>query len=145
MRVVVQRVRHASVRIEGVHPQEIGQGLAILVGIKRGDTREVARSLADRILNLRIFPNQTQNLDRSVLEIQGELLVVSQVTLYGNCEQGRRPDLTEAAPPPEARVVYEAFVQALAQSGLTVKTGHFGAMMLVTIKNDGPVTFLLEQ
>ncbi len=116
----------------------------MLVGIKNGDTPSDAEFLAQKCLNLRIFEDQQGKLNLSVLEIKGEILAVSQFTLYGETRKGRRPSFTEAAPPQVAQPLYQDFVEALRKSGLQVKTGAFGKHMLVDIHNDGPVTLIIE-
>lgn len=144
MRVVVQRVSEARVRIDGEVVGEIGVGLLALVGVKAGDGPREIEFLADKLLNLRIFPDDAQKRNRSVTDIGGGILVVSQFTLYGDCRKGRRPSFIDAAGPDIAIPVYEAFVERLRASGLTIQTGRFGAMMSVELVNDGPVTLILD-
>lgn len=122
----------------------VGRGLNLLVGIADSDTEAELEWMARKCLELRIFPDANGKFDRSVLDIQGELLVVSQFTLYGDCRKGRRPSFDKAAAPAIAESLYNQFVEKLQQSGLKVETGKFGAMMQVSIENDGPVTLLLE-
>jgi len=143
MRVVVQRVARGSVAVEG-QKREIGQGLVILLGVGQGDKEEDGEYLANKILNLRIFEDEDGKLNLSVQNIQGDLLVVSQFTLYGDCRKGRRPSFVEAAPPEKAKALYENFVEKLKASGLKVETGVFQADMLIEIHNNGPVTMLLD-
>ncbi|WP_448571686.1 D-aminoacyl-tRNA deacylase [Trichothermofontia sp.] len=146
MRVIVQRVTASSVAIAGEVVGEIGRGLNLLVGIAATDTEAELDWMARKCLDLRLFPSTTH--DRwaySVQEIQGELLVISQFTLYGDGRKGRRLAFDRAAAPDRAQALYEAFVVKLRASGLKVATGVFGAMMAVTILNDGPVTLLLER
>lgn len=146
MRVVVQRVRSSSVVVDGAVIGEIGQGLNLLVGIAPADTTAELAWMARKCLDLRLFPRAgSDRWELSVREIQGELLVVSQFTLYGDCRKGRRPSFDQAAPPDQAEALYDQFVAMLRESGLSVKTGKFGAMMQVAIDNDGPVTLLLER
>lgn len=145
MRALVQRVSRAGVNIEGETVVHIGPGLAILLGVKRGDSPEEADFLAAKIAHLRIFPDGEGKMNRSVLEAGGEALVVSQFTLYADTRKGRRPSFEEAAPPEVAEPLVEHFIQRLAQEGLPVSTGRFRAHMLVEIHNDGPVTILLER
>ncbi len=145
MRIVVQRVAWARVQVEGKTVSQIGPGLLLLVGIGRGDTEESLRWLANKALNLRIFEGERGRMDRSVLEVGGEILVVSQFTLYGDVQKGRRPSFEEAAPPEEAEPLFQRFVEELKRSGLKVKQGVFQARMLVELANDGPVTFVLER
>jgi len=122
----------------------IGPGLLILLGVSRADTQAGADWLASKCLQLRVFPDDVGQMNRSVLETRGDLLVVSQFTLYGDCRKGRRPSFDGAAPPDAAVPLYERFVAALEASGLRVGTGKFGATMRVSLVNEGPVTFLVE-
>jgi len=144
MRAVVQRVSQASVSIEGKIVGEIGKGLVVLLGVKNGDTEDDAKYLADKCLNLRIFADEQSKFNRSALDIQGEILVVSQFTLYGDTRKGRRPSFVDAAPPEVSNPLYESFISYLKPSGLKIASGEFGAMMLVEIYNDGPVTVIIE-
>ena len=144
MRVVAQRVSHAKVLIDGETVSQIGRGLLLLVGVKNDDAPADAEFLAQKCLNLRVFEDQQGKLNLSVLEIKGEILAVSQFTLYGDTRKGRRPSFTEAASPQAAQSLYQKFVEGLRKSGLTVKTGAFGKHMLVEIHNDGPVTLIME-
>jgi D-tyrosyl-tRNA(Tyr) deacylase len=144
MRIVLQRVKQAHVDIAGETVGAIGRGVVIFVGITHGDRREVADYLADRIVHLRIFPDDEGRMNRSILEVEGAFLVVSQFTLYGNCKKGRRPSFVEAARPEQARELYEYFVERLRLSNRPVETGVFQAEMEVHISNDGPVTFILD-
>lgn len=144
MRAVVQRVKKAAVTVDGKLVGAIGHGLVILLGVKNGDTEADARFLADKCLNLRIFADDAGKFNRSVLDVQGELLAISQFTLYGDARKGRRPSFTDAAPPQISEPLYEKFIAYLNQGGLPVATGIFGAMMVVEIHNDGPVTIILE-
>ncbi|HEY9816256.1 MAG TPA: D-aminoacyl-tRNA deacylase [Candidatus Obscuribacterales bacterium] len=146
MRVLLQRVTASQVRVDGDVVGQIGRGLNLLVGIAPSDTPAELDWMARKCLDLRIFPSdESAKGDRSVLDLGGELLVVSQFTLYGNCRKGRRPSYDQAAPPEQAQVLYNQFVDRLRQSGLRVETGQFGAMMQVSIENDGPVTLWLER
>lgn len=146
MRVVVQRVIASQVRVAGEVVGEIGRGLNLLVGIAPTDTAAELDWMARKCLDLRLFPSPgSDRWDQSVQEIQGEILVVSQFTLYGDCRKGRRPSFDKAAPPAQAEALYDQFVERLSTSGLRVETGQFGAMMQVEIVNDGPVTLLLER
>lgn len=144
MRAVVQRVTKASVSIDKKVVGEISKGLVILLGVKNSDTEDDARFLADKCVNLRIFADAAGKFNLSALEVGGELLAISQFTLYGDSRKGRRPSFIEAAPPEISKPLYEKFVTYLQASGLKVATGEFGAMMLVEIHNDGPVTIILE-
>ncbi len=146
MRVVVQRVTSSQVTVDGVVVGAIGRGLNLLVGISSTDTDAELEWMARKCLELRLFPaNEGGRFDQSVQEISGELLVISQFTLYGDCRKGRRPSFDRAAAPPTAEALYDQFVAKLRASGLKVETGKFGAMMQVAIENDGPVTILLER
>jgi D-tyrosyl-tRNA(Tyr) deacylase len=148
MRVVIQRVKSSQVEVAGVVIGKIGLGLNLLVGIADSDTEAELDWMARKCLDLRLFPDTDSSNDRwekSVQEIRGELLVISQFTLYGDCRKGRRPSFTRSAAPESAKQLYEQFVDKLRQSGLRVETGEFGAMMQVSIENDGPVTLLLER
>ena len=144
VRAVVQRVTEASVRVAGETVGSIGRGLVVLLGVAAGDTEADADSLADKVLNLRVFPDDAGQMNRSVLEVSGGLLVVSQFTLLGDARRGRRPSYIEAAPPEEADRLYQHFVSRLKPSGLEVATGVFRAMMDVALVNQGPVTILLD-
>lgn len=144
MRAVVQRVSEASVRVDGALVGAIGPGLAVLLGVQVGDGEADAAALADKVLNLRVFPDGEGQMNRSVLELGGGLLVVSQFTLLGDARKGRRPSYLEAARPEEADRLYGGFVDELRRSGLSVATGVFRAMMDVALVNHGPVTILLD-
>ncbi len=144
MRVLVQRVSRARVLVEGLVRGEIGQGLVLLVGIHQADAPEAARFCAEKCAHLRIFADEQGRMNRSVLEVGGRVLAISQFTLYGDCRRGRRPGFTGAAPPAQAGPLYEQFIRELEGVGLAVERGVFGAHMLVEIHNDGPVTLLVE-
>jgi len=144
VRAVVQRVAEASVRVAGEVVGSIGPGLVVLLGVGVGDAEADAESLADKVLNLRVFPDEAGQMNRSVLDVSGGLLVVSQFTLLGDARRGRRPSYIEAAPPEEADRLYQHFVSRLRPSGLEVATGVFRAMMDVALVNQGPVTILLD-
>jgi len=143
MRVLIQRVKRGGVKTGGIH-NAIGRGLVVLLGVGKDDAEADADLLAEKTANLRIFPNEAGKFDRSLLDIKGEALVVSQFTLYGDASKGRRPDFTAAAAPAEADRLYNNFVGALRARGLPVKTGVFAADMEVEIINDGPVTIWLD-
>ena len=144
MRAVVQRVARASVGVEGRVVAEIGAGLLVLLGVARGDTEADAVQLAQRIAHLRVFPDGAGQMNLSLKETGGALLVVSQFTLLGDCRRGRRPSYVEAAPPEEAVRLYDHFVFLARQDGLPVEQGVFRAMMDVELVNRGPVTLLLD-
>lgn len=144
MKVVLQRVKNAHVEVVGATVGAIGRGLVVLLGVARTDNRQDADYLVDKIVHLRIFPDEAGRMNRSILEIGGALLVVSQFTLYGDCKKGRRPSFDEAAPGEQARELYEYFVSQLKSSNIIVETGVFQAEMQVHLVNDGPVTIVLE-
>lgn len=144
MRAVVQRVSRAKVTVGGVVSGEIGAGLMILLGVGREDTAEVAAALAEKTANLRIFEDENEKMNRSLLDVKGSALVVSQFTLYGDARGGRRPSFISAAPPELAKALYEEFCEALRKLGVNVGTGIFQAMMSVELVNEGPVTILLD-
>jgi D-tyrosyl-tRNA(Tyr) deacylase len=144
VRAVVQRVSEASVRVEGEMVSHIGPGLLVLLGVGQGDAEPDADSLAEKTLNLRIFADETGQMNRSVLDTGGEILVVSQFTLYGDARKGRRPSYVEAAAPAVASRLYERYLARLRPSGLRVETGVFRALMDVALVNQGPVTLLLD-
>jgi len=137
-------VTSASVTVDGARVAAIGPGLLVLLGVRKGDTAAMAGALAARTAVLRIFRDDAGKMGRALADVGGAVLVVSQMTLYGDTSRGRRPSFDEVAPGPESRPLYEAYVAALRQAGLPVETGVFGAMMDVALVNDGPVTFLLE-
>ena len=144
MRFVIQRVTRASVRIDGKLVAEIGTGLLVLVGIAPGDSPAQADYMAGKLVNLRIFPDREGRMNRSALDANASLLLVSQFTLYGDCRKGRRPSFDGAAPPEMARELYEYVVARVREHGLVTETGVFQADMAVELVNDGPVTLLLD-
>jgi D-tyrosyl-tRNA(Tyr) deacylase len=144
MRIVLQRVKRASVSIDGTQTGRIESGILILIGIHKDDTAAQADCLADKCVNLRIFADKDGKMNRSLLDSGGGALIVSQFTLYGNCEKGRRPSFTNAAVPAKANELYEYFVTKMKTLCPAVATGVFGAMMDVELVNDGPVTFVLD-
>ncbi|MEM9219488.1 MAG: D-aminoacyl-tRNA deacylase [Cyanobacteria bacterium P01_F01_bin.150] len=150
MKVVVQRVRSSRVEVQGKAIGSIGKGLNILVGIAKGDTEAEIEWMAQKCLNLRVFPEDAsdmakQRLSQSIQDIQGDILAISQFTLYGDCRKGRRPSFDQSANPSTAEQLYQYFISCLRKSGLTVETGEFGASMQVFIENDGPVTLVIER
>ena len=144
MRAVVQLVKKASVTVNESIISEIGSGLVILLGVHKNDTPKDAKTLAEKIAHLRIFPDQGKLMNLSVLDVGGEILVVSQFTLYGDCRKGRRPSYSEAAPPELAEELYEMFISETAKLNIPVSSGRFQAMMNVQLVNQGPVTLLLD-
>src|ERR1700756_4482688 len=144
MRAVVQRVSRAKVSVEGRVTGEICAGLMILLGVGREDTPAVAAGLAEKTANLRIFEDENERMNRSLLDVKGAALVVSQFTLYGDARGGRRPSFIAAAAPEQAKALYEEFCEALRKLGVPVATGTFQAMMSVELVNEGPVTILLD-
>ena len=144
MRFLIQRVSRASVRVEGGLVAGIESGILALIGIARTDTAKDADYLADKLVNLRIFPDIEGRMNRSALETGAQLLLVSQFTLYGDCSKGRRPGFDAAASPEAARDLYDYIVRKVSEKGLITRTGVFQAHMEVELVNDGPVTFLLE-
>ncbi|MCM2273136.1 MAG: D-aminoacyl-tRNA deacylase [candidate division Zixibacteria bacterium] len=144
MRTVIQRVKEAEIWIDSERFSQIDRGLLILFGCRHGDQEGSTVWLAEKILNLRIFEDAEQKMNLSLLEISGQIMVVSQFTLYADSRKGRRPAFTEAMEPVEAERLYNAFVARIRSSGLTTQTGVFGAKMEVKLTNDGPVTILLD-
>jgi D-tyrosyl-tRNA(Tyr) deacylase len=144
VRAVVQRVREASVAVSGEVVAAVGPGFLVLLGIGRGDDPTGAKRLAERIARLRVFADDEGRFDRSLLDVEGACLVVSQFTLIADTRRGNRPSFTDAAQPEEAEPVYEALCEALRELGVPVRTGVFGARMDVSLVNDGPVTIILE-
>src|SRR5947209_1534901 len=142
MRVIIQRVTRAGVHIDGSQPQTIGPGLVVLVGIAHSDTEKDADFLVAKIAGLRIFSDEQGKMNRSLLDTEGELLIVSNFTLYGDCRKGRRPSFDLAAPPERARALYDYFVACARRTCPVVKTGVFQAHMSVQIENSGPVTLI---
>lgn len=145
MRVVLQRVRYGRVKVNERTVAEIGPGMVILLGIGPDDGEEQARYLVNKIANLRIFEDQEGKINRSLLDVGGEAMVVSQFTLYADTRKGRRPSFTDAAPPDVASPLVERFAALMEQQGVPTQTGEFGAHMLVEIANDGPVTIWMER
>lgn len=144
MRAVIQRVKSSSVTVGDDLIGKIGKGLLVLLGVATSDKIDDAKYLADKIVNLRIFEDEDHKLNRSLIDMGGEMLVVSQFTLLGDCKKGRRPSFVKAAPPELANELYQQFVERVRQKGVTVKTGRFQTMMEVSLINDGPVTLIVE-
>ncbi len=144
MRAVVQRVSTASVFSDGEMLGSISEGLVVLLGVKRGDTESEAAWLAEKIVHLRIFADEFGKMNCSLADIGGEMLIVSQFTLYGDCRKGRRPGYSDAAAPTEAEPLYERFIDWVKKQGIRTASGQFQAMMQVALTNDGPVTLLVD-
>ncbi len=145
MKIVLQRVKLAAVEVEQNIVGEIEQGVCLFVGIERGDTQQEADYLANKIIELRIFPDDKQKMNLSLLDIQGEVLAVSQFTLAGSVRKGRRPSFDNAEEPEKAEKLFRYFIDLIKQKGVKVETGIFGALMEIRLVNDGPVTFILEK
>lgn len=144
MRAVVQRVTSSSVSVDGKVIGAIGRGFNVLIGIAKDDTMDDLNYIKDKIVNLRVFQDENDKMNLSLLDVEGEILAISQFTLYGDCRKGRRPNFMEALGGDEAVKLYDEFVKMLKATGLKVETGEFGADMKVEIHNDGPVTILLD-
>ena len=144
MRAIVQRVTAAAVTVAGEPVGRIGPGLVLLVGVRHGDSPAAARWLAEKVAHLRIFADDESKFNRSVLDVGGSILLISQFTVYGDCRKGRRPNFTAAAPPDVAAPLLDTLAEELRNRGLPVETGEFGAMMQVALTNDGPVTVLVD-
>ena len=144
MRLLIQRVNHASVKVDGEVIGNIGKGFLVLVGIGQNDTREIADKYMKKMLGLRIFEDENEKLNLSLMDIKGEILSISQFTLYANCKKGRRPSFLDAAKPEISKPLYEYFNKALENAGVHTETGIFGAMMKVSLINDGPTTIILD-
>ena len=144
MRAVVQRVTYSSVEVDGEIVGEINKGFNVLLGISKEDTEEDMKYIKDKIVNLRVFSDENDKMNLSLLDIKAELLLISQFTLYGDARKGRRPNFMNALGGEEAKKFYDKFIEMMKETGLKVQTGIFGADMKVDIKNDGPVTILLD-
>lgn len=144
MKILIQRVKQASVTIENTLYSQINKGYLIFLGIEKEDSEDKIEWLVNKILNLRIFENDEEKMTHSIIDVQGEILLVSQFTLCGNCKKGNRPSFDNAMSPKDAQILYEKFINVLSEN-ITVKTGSFGAMMDIALINDGPVTFMLEK
>ncbi len=145
MRIVAQRVSRARVTVEGCETGAIGPGFVLLVGFGKDDTEDELAFWADKCIHLRVFPDSEGKLNRSLTDVSGEILAISQFTLYGDVKKGRRPSFTEAATPDMAEALYNRFLSMLRERGVRVSTGRFGARMEVEIHNSGPVTLILER
>jgi len=144
MKILIQRVDRASVSINNKLFSEIGEGILAFVGIEKGDAEEVIEKGAKKVVNLRIFSDENDKMNKSLIDISGEMLIVSQFTLCGNCKKGTRPSFDNSAPPEIANNLYEKFVKEVSNLGIKTQTGQFGAMMKVDLINNGPVTFMIE-
>ncbi len=144
MRAVIQRVKQSAVAVDDREVACIGSGLLVLLAVNRGDTDNDATYMAEKTAGLRIFEDATGKMNRSLIDIGGEMLVISQFTLYGDCRKGRRPSFIEAAPPDLAERLYDRFISVVKEKELRVQTGRFGAAMSVSLVNDGPVTLIVE-
>lgn len=145
MKFVVQRVLQSNVEVDNKVVGKINKGYMVLIGIKQTDTKEIADYLINKLINLRIFEDENQKLNLSIKDVNGELLLISQFTLYGDCRNGNRPSFIEAAKPKQAKELYEYIVQKCKETVCKVETGIFGADMKVSLENDGPVTIILEK
>lgn len=145
MKALVQKVKYASVTINSELYSRIGNGLLVFLGVEKGDSEENALNLAKKLAALRIFQDENEKMNRSILDVKGEMLVVSQFTLCGDCKKGTRPSFDKSAPPEIAEKLYEKFVSYIKAENIPVKTGKFRAMMDVELLNNGPVTFLIEK
>lgn len=145
MRAVIQRVLSAQVEVEGACVGKINEGLLVYLGVGQGDSEQQVATLADKLIHLRLFPNEKGQMHFSISEHTQELLIISQFTLYANMDKGRRPDFFQAADPEVAQRLYELFIESLKSKGLKVESGHFGAYMKIASVADGPVTLILER
>ena len=145
MKALIQRVKSASVTIDGLLYSKIGQGLLVFLGVEKGDDNLNAEKLADKLSKLRIFEDENEKMNHSILDSEGEMLIVSQFTLCGDCKKGTRPSFDKSAPPKIANELYEYFISQVKSFNIPVQTGKFGAMMDVELINDGPVTFMVEK
>jgi len=144
MKILLQRVTQSQVDVDNQTVGKISNGFLVLLGVGQGDTTLHAGSLVEKIIKLRIFEDEDGKMNKDITEVGGEMLVVSQFTLYANCKKGNRPSFVEAAPPDEAKKLYEYFVKKIKEKGISVATGQFAAHMYVELVNDGPVTLILE-
>ena len=141
MKILIQRVKEASVKVDSELVSEIGQGILVFIGVEKSDSGENVEKAVKKVLNLRIFPDDNGKMNKSLIDIQGEMLIVSQFTLCGDCKKGTRPSFDNSARPEIAQKLYEEFVNNIKNAGIKTGTGIFGAMMDVSLINDGPVTF----
>lgn len=141
MKILIQRVKEASVKVDSELVSEIGQGILVFIGVEKSDSGENVEKAVKKVLNLRIFPDDNGKMNKSLMDIQGEMLIVSQFTLCGDCKKGTRPSFDNSARPEIAQKLYEEFVNNIKNAGIKTGTGIFGAMMDVSLINDGPVTF----
>ncbi len=144
MKAVIQRVKYASVKVDSVEIGKCGQGFLILLGVGNEDSQKDVEVLGNKIMKLRVFEDEEGKMNRSIQEIGGEMLIISQFTLYADCRKGNRPSFTKAAPPSVSKPLYEAFVEMIRKTGIHAECGEFGADMKVELLNDGPVTIVLE-
>ena len=144
MKALIQRVKQATVTINNEIYSSIGFGILALICVEKGDTIDNANKMADKLSKLRIFEDENEKMNKSITDVQGEMLIVSQFTLAGDCKKGTRPSFDKAAPPDEAKKLYEDFVSIMKSKNIPVKTGQFQAMMDISLINNGPVTFMLE-
>ncbi len=145
MKALIQRVKRASVTIDGEVYSKIGHGLLIFLGVEKGDERSNAENLAEKLVKLRVFEDENEKMNYSILDVSGEMLIVSQFTLCGDCKKGTRPSFDKSAPPDIANELYEYFVTQIKTLNVPSQTGKFAAMMDVELINDGPVTFMVEK
>ncbi len=143
MKLLIQRVKNASVTIDNKLYSAINQGMLVFVGIEKGDTIEIIEKYAKKAVNLRVFPDENGKMNRSLVDVNGEMLIVSQFTLCGDCRKGTRPSFDNSAPSDTANMLYEAFISEIQKYQIKTQTGKFGAMMDVELINDGPVTFMI--
>ena len=144
MRAIIQKVKEARATFEGEILGEIETGLCVLLGVKTGDTEKESEWMAEKLVNLRVFGDESEKLNHSLLDVKGEMLLISQFTVYGECRKGRRPSFTEAAPPGDAKRLYELTIAKVKDYGVPVKTGMFQTHMVIEIVNDGPVTLIID-
>lgn len=145
MKLVVQRVANAKVEVDNKIIGKINKGFLVLLGVTHEDTKETADFLVSKLINLRVFTDENYKMNLSIKDIKGELLIVSQFTLYANCQKGNRPSFVEAAKPDKAKELYNYFINECKKENINVQTGEFGAHMQVSLLNDGPVTIILEK